>query len=297
MAANMMTQLYIKTFEGNIIQLAQQKFSKLRRTVTERSGPTAVHRFQVMSARGAMTQKSAPAGTNTNKRNATPWADSVFNNRIATPLPYHTADSYEWDDVVRQHTDPQSALTTSLAAQAGRRFDDTIIAAATAAALDDLANSNAHPAGSQLGGATTAFDFDLVRATRELILEKDIDPDEEVFFVISPNAVMALLDDAKATSIDYANAKALMGGGLVQGWMGFSWIVSNRLTDPAPTSSQRYALAYTKDAIGLVVAKEPFVKIAEDPGASFATTVYLGVDLGAVRVQDEKMLRVHYLES
>jgi hypothetical protein len=83
----------------------------------------------------------------------------------------------------------------------------------------------------------------------------------------------------------------------VQGWMGFTWIVSNRLTDPAPTSSQRYALAYTKDAIGLVVAKEPFVKIAEDPGASFATTVYLGVDLGAVRVQDEKMLRVHYLES
>ena len=94
MAANMMTQLYIKTFEGNIIQLAQQKFSKLRKTVTERSGPTAVHRFQVMSARGAMTAKTAPAGTNTNKRNATPWADSVFNNRVATPAPYHTADSY-----------------------------------------------------------------------------------------------------------------------------------------------------------------------------------------------------------
>jgi len=296
-AANEMTQLYIKTFESNIVHLAQQKFSKLRNTVTTRTGPGASHRFQVMSARGAMTAKTAPAGTNTNKRNATPWVDSVFNNRVATPAPYHTADSFEWDDIVRQLTDPQSALTSSMAAQAGRRFDDCIIAAATGAALDDLSNSNSHPAGSQIGGATTAFDFDLVRATRELILEKDIDPDEEVFFVISPNAVMALLDDAKATSIDYANAKALMGGGLVQGWMGFTWIVSNRLTDPAPTSLQRYGLAYTKDAIGMLVAKEPFVKVAEDPGASFATTVYLGVDVGAVRIQDAKMLRVHYLET
>lgn len=297
MAANEMTQLYIKTFESNVIQLAQQKYSKLRNTVTVRSGPTSSHRFQVMSARSAMTAKTAPAGTNTGKRTATPYADSVFNNRVATPAPYGTADSFEWDDIVRQLTDPQSALTSAMAAQAGRRFDDTIIAAATGAALDDLANSNAHPAGSQIGGATTAFSFDLVRQVREHALSHDIDPDEEMFFVISPNCLNKLLNASQATSFDYTNAKALMSGNVVQGWMGFTWIVSNRLTDAAPTSLQRYCLAYTRDAIGLVVNKEPFVKVAEDPGVSFATTVYLGVDIGAVRIQDEKMLRVHILES
>jgi hypothetical protein len=288
---------YERQFGANVAHLAQQRTSKLRGTVTEQSGQANSHVFKIMSAAGAMTAKTAPAGTNTNKRTATPYADQVFNNRVATSLPYGIADSLEWDDVVRMANDPASALTAAFAAAVGRRIDDTIIAAATGAALDDEATSNSHPAGSQIGGASTAFSFDLVRETRELVLSKDIDPDEMLTFVVSPDAVSKLLDEQTATSFDYVNAKALMSGGIVNGWMGFNWIVSNRLTDASPTSEQRYGLAYTKRAIGLFFAKQPFARIAEDPGVSFATTVYAGVDVGAVRVLDTECFRVHYLQS
>lgn len=133
---------------------------------------------------------------------------------------------------------------------------------------------------------------------REAILERDIDPDEECFLVISPNFVANLLNDAKATSVDYINGKSLMAGGIVQGWMGFTWIPSNRLTKPVVgPPAQVYGLAYTKDALGLVVNKDVFVEIGKDPGQSFSTTVYAGVDIGAVRVQDSKLFRVHYLET
>lgn len=297
MAADILARHYEKTFSANVAHLAQQRFSKLRSKVTEQNGVANGHIFKIMAARGAMTQKANPGGTNSNKRYATPYTDSVYNSRIAVPKPYGTADSFEWDDVVRMAADPASLLTTSFAAQVGRTFDDVIIAAATAAALDDEGNSNSHPAGSQIGGASTAFSFDLVRELRELVLSKDIDPDETVTLVVSPDAVSKLLDEEVATSFDYVNAKALMSGSVVSGWMGFDWVVSNRLTDAAPTSSQRYGLAFTKRAIGLCVNKEPFTEIAKDPGQSFATTVYTGVDLGAVRIVDAECFRVHYLES
>jgi hypothetical protein len=296
-AVNEISNEYVKTFEANVAHLAQQKYSKLRRTVTEKSpGATNSHAFRIVSARGAMTAKVS--GTNAAKRTATPYADTVHNDRVAIPQAYGTADSFEWDDLTRMIADPQSILTTSMAAQVGRTFDDVIIAAATGNAPDSAGNANALPAEQQLGGAAVAPDFALVRSVREAILEKDIDPDEETYLVVSPNFVANLLNDAKATSIDYANGKALQAGGIVQGWMGFTWIVSNRLTKAlVGPPAQVYGLAYTRDALGLLVNKDLFTEIGKDPGQSFATTVYVGCDIGAVRIQDSKMFRVHYLET
>ena len=299
MAVNEIAQHFIKTFEQNVLFLAQQKYSKLRRTVTEKSpGGTTSHSFPVVAPRTAAMHSKATAGLNASKRAATPYADTVFNDRVALPLAYDTADSYEWDDVVRQIQDPQSKLTTTMAMQAGRQIDDIIIAKWFAAALDGIGTSNAHPAGSQVGGATQAFNFDFVRLIREQMLEKDIDPDEQIFLVVSPNAVMSLLDETQASSVDYTSGKALMSGNMVEGWMGFTWIMSNRI--PAVVAgppAQKYYAAYTKDSMGLVVNKEPFFEVAKDPGQSFSTVVYMGLDMGAVRIQDEKCFRVHVLET
>jgi hypothetical protein len=298
MAANEIQNHFIKTFESNVIHLAQQKFSKLRRTVTEKSpGPTEKHSFRVVDARGAMTARTN-VGANAGKRPATPFADTVFNDRACFSAPYGTADSYSQADVLRMIQSPESDLTIAQAKQVGRTFDDIIIAALFANAPDSAGNANAHPAGNQLGGAAIAPSFALVKGVRERALESDIDPDEQMFFVVSPNFVMALLDDVKATSFDYANAKALMGGNLVEGWMGFTWIVSNRLTKAlVGPPAQMYGAAYTKDAMGLLVLSDGKTEIGKDPGQWFDTTVQTTVDIGAVRIQDKKVFRVHYLES
>jgi hypothetical protein len=295
---NEISTQYIKTFDANLIQLVQQKTSKLRRTVNGTATGTSAHSFRVMSPRsGAMSTKTG--GTNASKRTATPYADSVFNDRVAIPSAKHTADSYEWDDVIKMLTNPESALTTSMASQVGRTFDDIIIAAATATAVDSLGTSGLTlPAAQQIGGATTAPDFALVKKVRREVLRKDIDADEEIFFVVSPDFITALMDETKYGSRDYVNAQALIDGKAVERWMGFTWIMSNRLTTPvAGPPAQRYALAYTKDAIGLLTTKEPFTEVAKDPGQSFSTTVYTAFEAGAVRVQDDKMFRVHYLEN
>lgn len=298
MAVNEFTNAFVRTFESNVTHLAQQKYSKLRRTVTEKNpGPTEKHSFRVVDARGAMTER-VNIGTNAGKRPATPYADTVYNDRACFTKHYGTADSFSKAEVLRSGVDPQSAMTRAFAGQVGRTFDDVIIAALFANAPDSAGNANNHPAASQLGGAAIAPSFTLVKSVKEAILENDVDPDEEFFFVVSPNFVMTLLDDAKATSYDYANAKALMAGNIVQGWMGFTWIVTNRLTKAVVgPPAQIYGAAYSKDAIGLLVLQDASMKIGEDPGQYFDTTVLVEADLGAVRIQDKKCFRVHYLEG
>jgi hypothetical protein len=89
-----------------------------------------------------------------------------------------------------------------------------------------------------------------------------------------------------------------MSGNVVQGWMGFTWINTNRLTKPVVgPPAQVYGAAYTKDAMGLITLQDIKTDVGRDPGTWFDTVVQTSVDIGAVRIQDEKVFRVHYLES
>lgn len=298
MAVNEFSNHHIKTFESNVIHLAQQKVSKLRRTVTERNeGSSASHAFRVVGAGPALTAR-AGVGTNAGKRPATSFDDTIYNDRVAIPAVYNKADSYSAAEVRRMLTDPASVLTTKHAGMVGRTYDDIIIAALFGSAVDSAGVANAHPAANQLGGAAIVPSVGLVREINEFMGEKEIDQDEEKFFVVSPNFVNELIDDPKASSIDYANGKALMAGGLVQGWMGFTWIVTNRLTKAVVgPPAQIYGAAYTKDAMGLLVISDAQTKVGEDPGQQFDTVVQTEIDIGAVRIQDDKVIRVHYLET
>jgi hypothetical protein len=59
-------------------------------------------------------------------------------------------------------------------------------------------------------------------------------------------------------------AEALVNGGFVKRWMGFSWIVSNRLL--APLAGQLDCIAMTRKALGLLVTEDLFVRVG---GRSF----------------------------
>jgi hypothetical protein len=296
-AANEISQLQIQKFAQDIIHLSQQKKSKLRMCVTEQFDVANKFTFKVTSARGAMTAR-ANVGVVAGKRTATAWVDQVYNNRVVLPAPYYAADSFSsYDDVKRMIESPQAILTKAMAAQVGRQFDDIIIASFFAAALDNLGNSNAHPAASQIGGATTAPSLDLLVDARELLAENEVDPDEEKYFVCSPNFISALIENTKVASRDYAAMQALQTG-KIDTFMGFKFIESNRLTNPVSgPPDQVYGCAFTKDSIGLAVNTDGIVDIAKDPGLSFDTTVQVQIDAGAVRIQDAKCIRVHYLET
>lgn len=297
MAVNEIMNHYVKTFEANAIHLVQQRYSKLRRTVTEKSpGATEKHSFRTVDARGAMVDR-ANVGANAGKRPATNYADTVFNDRVALSTPKNTADSFSKPDLKRMLEDPQSEIYRAMVPQVGRTFDDVIVAAFHANALDSAGNATAFGATGTtptLGGAGQAFDFAMVAAMLEAFNTDEVDPDEEKFFIIPPAAVTNILNEPKGTSVDYVNARAVMSGTAVQGWMGFTWIMSNRLQHPV--AGQTYCQAYTRDAMGLLVLQDIQTEIGKDPSKQFDTTIQLDIDIGSVRIQEKKAKRLHILE-
>ena len=124
---------------------------------------------------------------------------------------------------------------------------------------------------------------------QEKFYKNDIDPDESKVMVISPTVQRKLMSLMEVTSGDYQNSKALATG-MLPNWMGFDWVVSNRLLVPA--AGQISCLAFTKRALGFQVNRDITAKVAEDPSLSFAWRIYAAMTMGAVRVQDEHIVHL-----
>ena len=175
-----------------------------------------------------------------------------------------------------------------------RQVDDVIIEAATGDALTGDGTSIALPASQTGGDGTTEIELDTAYQVQEKFMENDIDPDENIVMVIGPKQQRKLLQYMEVTSGDYQNAKALASG-ILPNYMGFDWVVSNRLL--APVAGQLDCLAFTKKAIGLMVNRDITAKVAEDPTISFAWRLYAFMTMGAVRVEDEHMVRVRLADT
>lgn len=281
------TKAYVKTFEDNVRFLAQQSVARLRPFVTEKVKGSSSDAFPRVGPQ-SMAAKAAA-------RTATPTNDTVYSNRVATPATYHAADSVEPEDAPQMLIDPQSTVAQALAMAAKRQIDDIVITAAGAAAPDETGATTAFPAGQVIGDGTGAFDFAFITKISEKFLLNDIDPSESKVMVISPNCAKKLLAMTQYTSADYVNVKALATSGFLDSWMGYGWVVSTRL--PNPAGAQRFIYAFTKRAIGLLVVKDIWARVQEDPSLSFATRIYTALTMGAVRVEDEHIVRGHVLES
>jgi hypothetical protein len=71
--------------------------------------------------------------------------------------------------------------------------------------------------------------------------------------------------------------------------MGFNWVPSERL----PISGGiRSCFAWAKSGLVLGSAENIMTRVGEDPGKSFNVRVYAKMSIGAVRVEEEKVVQV-----
>ena len=282
--------VYIQTFEKNIRQLAQQSQAKLRAFVTEKGTTAQKHNWERM-APGAAVKKTAVL-------TPTPVAQLGWSRRVSLAETWHAGDAFEQEDPIQMLIDPKAAIAENLAMAMNRAFDDLIIVSATAAALNGDGSTTAFSATQRVGDGTGAITFALVTQVQEKFMLKDIDPSVPKVAVIGPVQVRQLMALTQQTSSDYVNAQALQNlnaSGIVPNWLGFTWVVSNRLL--APSAGQLDCLFFTKRAIGLQVNADISTRVAEDPSVSFAWRVYAKFTMGAVRVEDEQIVNLRVLNS
>jgi len=290
--------IYIQTYERNVKALAQQYTSKLRGNTMERASNGNRHNWETLDFSDAVAKTtSAPP---------TPALDLPWNRRVSVAQTVHTGTVIDNEDIVQMLVEPKSAATENLAYSMNRAVDDIIIAAATADALVGDGSTSAFPASQTVGDYTTEISFDAITEIQELFMTNDVDPAQPKIAVVGPTQVRALLNLTQQTSTDFARVRGgsvgditpltnLMASGIVPNWMGFTWIMSTRLL--APAVDQIDTLFFCPDALGLQVNQDLTVQIAQDPSSSFAWRIYAYLVMGAVRVDDRKIVRGAFADT
>lgn len=274
-------KVYIQTFERNVRHLAQQADTRLRRFVTEKATDGQKHNWERLGSGEASLKAAA--------RVATPTSDLPWSRRVSLAQTYHMGETVEQEDVVQMLIDPNSNVSAAIANGMKRKIDDILIAAATGTALNGDGTTSAFPAGQVVGDGTGVISIDNILEVQEKFYKNDIDPDESKVMVISPTVQRKLMSLMEVTSGDYQNSKALATG-MLPNWMGFDWVVSNRLL--VPVAGQISCLAFTKRALGFQVNRDITAKVAEDPSLSFAWRIYAMMTMGAVRTEDEHIVHL-----
>lgn len=274
-------KVYIQTFERNVRHLAQQADTRLRRFVTEKATDGQKHNWERLGSGEASLKAAA--------RVATPTSDLPWSRRVSLAQTYHMGETVEQEDVVQMLIDPNSNVSAAIANGMKRKIDDILIAAATGTALNGDGTTSTFPAGQVVGDGTGVISIDNILEVQEKFYKNDIDPDESKVMVISPTVQRKLMSLMEVTSGDYQNSKALATG-MLPNWMGFDWVVSNRLLVPA--AGQISCLAFTKRALGFQVNRDITAKVAEDPSLSFAWRIYAAMTMGAVRTEDEQIVHL-----
>ena len=275
---------FVNKFKDNIIQLVQQKGTKLRPSVMVDTDFNSEFKYYDQLGKTNMVQRVS-------RHQATPDIDPDHKRRRLAKIDWVHNVLFDTQDQLRMIVDPKSAYATSASWSAGRKMDDRII---------NAYNSTAYA--GKAGGTATSFDANfqiahggagLTKAklleAKELLDNQDVE-DEDRYCVCTPAQITDLLNLSEVTSSDYNSVKALVQGE-IDSWLGFKFIrISSQRLGTDGTS--RLIYCYHKAAIQLGISREPTVRIDQRPDLMYAWQVYLEMTIGATRLEEERIVQI-----
>jgi hypothetical protein len=271
--------VYGQAYSQNIMQLAQQKYSKLMNTVYMKENVRGKTFFQDQIGAWAMEIKGS-------RNTQTPNNDPTLARRRGTMIDYHDNRLLDRGDELKTISDPRSAYTIAAAQSLGRKIDEVIITTAINSADSGETGSTVVTQGNIILGTAASMTLARVVAVKAQLDAQDVDM-EDRYFVITPAALDNLLNTTAATSSDYNSVKALVRGE-IDTWMGFKWIMSTRIA--AVSSSTLIGVAYQKYGLCLAMAAQPLVRTDERADLSYSWQVYYELNIGCVRLEESRVV-------
>ena len=276
------TTAFVNQFSANVQMRSQQMGSLLRNAVDTESVNGEKAFFDQVGQAAAVLRTSRHADT--------PLVETPHTRRMVTMSDYEYADLIDDSDKVRLLVDPTSTYSRAAAAAMGRAMDDIIITAAlgTSQTGKDGSTSTALPAGQKIAHGSAGLTIAKLVSAKELLDAASVDPSIPRHIVVSPKQISDLLNNTTVTSADFNTVKALAQGE-INSFVGFNFIVSNRLTDDG---TSRQVIAFAQDGLKLAVGKEPAARIDERADKSYSTQVYYFQTIGATRMEEEKVVEI-----
>lgn len=289
------TDAMVSQFKSTAFQVFQQKGSKLRGSMLERTIEGQVDYWERIGQVAAVQ--------NITRHGDTPYTETPNTRRASYPTDYIANDYVDKADIYKILIDPKSLYAEAQAMALGRTLDDVAIAALYAAAATGQAGATStsfatdwsvRGVATTRSGTTGDWDFSAASTTVANILSlmKDLDKNDvdgsERFIVADPSLKSQLLATTQVSSVDYNSVKALAMGD-IDTFAGFKFIFSTRV--PVKTGTQYYGFAYQKSSMGISMGQEINTRVTERPDKNYSWQVWSSLGLGALRIQGEGVVR------
>ena len=289
---------FVQQYSDMLYPLSQQQKSKFAMNVRQESCQGESKSFDRL---GEATIEEI-----TTRHPATPNNEQPHSRRWVTPTNHHTNSLIDNADKLKMIIDPTNEYAQNQARAMGRQMDDTIIAAAlgTAAAgvtattssiafKDESVSINGDGTITTLGtlaAVATIVNITLAKVATmgRLFSEADIDEEIPLFWAITPKDVSDMLNLAVFTSSDYVDLRPLRTGKIVN-YLGFNFVMSNRLTKDAVGSTGYRTFAWAQDGIIYASAEGITTRMSERDDLSYTAQVYSRMNGGAVRMDGDKV--------
>ena len=276
------TTAFVNQFSANVAMLSQQMGSKLRSAVDVESVTGEKAYFDQVGSVAAVARAS--------RHQDTPLLETPHSRRQVSLTTYEWADLVDDSDRVRMLADPTSSYARAAAAAMGRAQDDVIITAmgGTAKTGKEGATSTTFTAGQKIVHGSAGLTIAKLVSAKKLLDANDVDPSIKRYIVVSPEQIEDLLNNTTVTSSDYNVVKALSQGD-ISSFVGFEFIVSNRLKDDG---TSRLCYAWAQDGMKMAIGKDVMAKIDERADKSYSTQVYYCATFGATRMEENKIVEI-----
>ena len=286
--SNQITTAFVQQYSNNVQMLSQQKGSLLRSAVD----------VETVTGKNSFFDQvgSALAVKRTTRHADTPQMDTPHARRRVSLVDYEYADLIDNQDKIRTLIDPTSAYASAAAYALGRAQDDEIIAALSGTAFTGETGSTATilPSSQKITeGGTNGLTIAKLRSAKEILDSASVDPSIARYIAVSPKQITDLLGTTEVTSSDFNSVKALANGE-VNSFLGFNFIVSNRLTSAA---SKRLCLVWAMDGCKMAIGQDLMTRIDERADKGYAHQVYVCQSIGATRMEEDKVVTIEAHEA
>lgn len=274
---------YVDQFSATVHLLAEQKMSRLRKTV--RIEPVVGESFAVETVGGIDA-----ANTVLELHGDTPLNNTPHARRWGFMVDYDVADLIDKQSRVKLLITPDSIYVRRHAGTMGRSVDDEVLRALENSAATGKTGTTlvALPAAQKIASGSVGLTVSKLIQAKEKLDASEVDDFIPRFFTVSALQLRNLLEDDKVTSSDFNTVKALVRGEINE-YLGFTFVHTERMTK---SGSDRLCYAYAMDAISLGIAAEPRSVASPRPDKRMAQQIYTYGTWGAVRVEDKMVVEI-----
>lgn len=280
--------IYAKQYGSMVALLSQQQGSRLRNSVTVKSGVVGEETYMdQLAAIEATKRTSRLAQTN-------PTLAEYARRRIALE-DYFIAKAIDKMDDIRTLADPTSAISKAGINGLGRAIDQAIIDSSRGTAYTGKVGgtSTVLPSSQKVAAASAGLTLSKWLSALEILNGNDVDPNDEKYLIVSSQQITNLMNTTEIKSADYNSVKALVRGE-VDTFLGCKVIRTELLPK---VSTTRYCLLYTKSGLGLAIGRDVTSRITEESTLHFSRQLYFSMAIGASRLEEDKVVEIACIES